>query len=75
MQSDFVNRANTEYIDQLYQRYQTDPRSIDPQYACCTFRGSVTALRVSDGGSVWKSYLVGPPVKTGVTSTRTLRQR
>src|SRR5262245_28394325 len=32
MQSDFVNRANTEYIDQLYQRYQTDPRSIDPQW-------------------------------------------
>ncbi len=46
-----------------------ETRSIDPQYACCTFRGSVTALRVSDGGSVWKSYLVGPPVKTGVTST------
>src|SRR5882762_166489 len=32
MQSDFVNRANTEYIDQLYQRYQTDPRSIDPEW-------------------------------------------
>src|SRR3954463_8108903 len=32
MQSDFVNRSNTEYIDQLYQRYQTDPRSIDPQW-------------------------------------------
>ncbi|HEV8607305.1 MAG TPA: 2-oxoglutarate dehydrogenase E1 component [Tepidisphaeraceae bacterium] len=32
MQSDFVNRANTEYIDQLYQRYQTDPRSIDAQW-------------------------------------------
>src|SRR6185503_20353423 len=32
MQSDFVNRANTEYIDQLYQRYQTDPRSVDPQW-------------------------------------------
>src|SRR5688572_7871300 len=32
MQPDFVNRANTEYIDQLYQRYQADPRSIDPQW-------------------------------------------
>src|SRR3954447_9302707 len=32
MQSDFVNRANTEYIDQLYQRYQSDPRSIDQQW-------------------------------------------
>jgi polyvinyl alcohol dehydrogenase (cytochrome) len=48
-----------------------ETRSIDPQYACCTFRGSVTALRVSDGAPVWKSYLVGPPVKTGVTSIGT----
>ena len=48
-----------------------ETRSIDPQYACCTFRGSVTALRVSDGGLVWKSYLVAPPVKTGVTSLGT----
>src|SRR3954467_6975247 len=32
MQSDFVNRANTEYIDLLYQRYQSDPRSIDQQW-------------------------------------------
>ena len=26
-----------------------ETRSLDPQYACCTFRGSLTALRVSDG--------------------------
>ena len=26
---DFVNRANAEYIDQLYQQYQRDPRSVD----------------------------------------------
>ena len=26
---DFINRANAEYIDLLYQRYQTDPRSVD----------------------------------------------
>jgi polyvinyl alcohol dehydrogenase (cytochrome) len=48
-----------------------ETRSIDPQYACCTFRGSVTALRVSDGAPVWKAHLVGPPVKTGVTSIGT----
>jgi polyvinyl alcohol dehydrogenase (cytochrome) len=48
-----------------------ETRSLDPQYPCCTFRGSVTALRVRDGAQVWKSYLVGMPVKTGVTSLGT----
>jgi polyvinyl alcohol dehydrogenase (cytochrome) len=45
-----------------------ESRSIDPQYPCCTFRGSVTALRVSDGSVAWKTYLVDPPKKTGVNS-------
>jgi polyvinyl alcohol dehydrogenase (cytochrome) len=44
-----------------------ETRAIDPQYRCCTFRGSVTALRVTDGTVVWKTYLVDPPVKTGIT--------
>jgi 2-oxoglutarate dehydrogenase E1 component len=26
---DFINRANADYIDQLYQRYQSDSRSVD----------------------------------------------
>ncbi len=43
-----------------------ETRSTDPQYECCTFRGSVTALRVRDGSQVWKSYLVDAPRKTGV---------
>jgi polyvinyl alcohol dehydrogenase (cytochrome) len=45
-----------------------ETRSTDPQYKCCTFRGSLTALRVSDGSVVWKSYMVDPPKKTGVNS-------
>ncbi|HXY11464.1 MAG TPA: PQQ-binding-like beta-propeller repeat protein [Terriglobales bacterium] len=43
-----------------------ETRSGNAKYPCCTFRGSVTALRVSDGSVVWKSYTVGPPKKTGV---------
>jgi polyvinyl alcohol dehydrogenase (cytochrome) len=43
-----------------------ETRSTDPQYACCTFRGSLTALRVSDGSQVWKSYTVDAPQKMGV---------
>ena len=31
-QFDFVNRANAEYIDQLYQRYRQDPRSVEEQW-------------------------------------------
>jgi polyvinyl alcohol dehydrogenase (cytochrome) len=50
-----------------------ETRSIDPQYPCCTFRGSVTALRVRDGSVVWKSYMVDPPKKTGVNSAGALQ--
>jgi polyvinyl alcohol dehydrogenase (cytochrome) len=45
-----------------------ETRSIDPQYECCTFRGSITALRARDGSQVWKSYLVDAPQKTGTNS-------
>jgi len=44
-----------------------ETRALDPAYPCCTFRGSVTAVRVSDGAVVWKTFLVDPPKKTGVT--------
>ena len=45
-----------------------ETRSLDPQYVCCTFRGSVTALRVRDGSVVWKTYTVDAPQKTGTNS-------
>jgi polyvinyl alcohol dehydrogenase (cytochrome) len=48
-----------------------ETRSLDPRYKCCTFRGSITAVRVSDGSVVWKTYLVDRPVKTGTTSVGT----
>jgi polyvinyl alcohol dehydrogenase (cytochrome) len=48
-----------------------ETRSLDPNYPCCTFRGSVTALRVRDGVVVWKQYLVGPPKRTGSTAAGT----
>ena len=44
-----------------------ETRSLDPNYPCCTFRGSVTALRIRDGQEVWKSYLVPEPKRTGQT--------
>lgn len=30
----------------------------NPDYACCTFRGSVVALRASDGKQIWKTYTI-----------------
>src|SRR5207244_6843389 len=32
--------------------------SINPEYRCCTFRGSVTALRAKDGTQLWKTYTI-----------------
>ena len=35
-----------------------ETRSSNPEYPCCTFRGSVTALRAKDGTEVWKTYTI-----------------
>ena len=48
-----------------------ETRSLDPQYPCCTFRGSVTALRAKDGTVAWKTYLIDPPKQTGQTKLGT----
>ena len=48
-----------------------ETRSIDPAYPCCTFRGSITAVRVRDGSVAWKTYMVNEPKNTGVTSMKT----
>ena len=52
-----------------------ETRAINPAYPCCSFRGSVVALRVRDGAQVWKTYTISDtPHPTGKTSTGTLRQ-
>ena len=35
-----------------------ETRSGNPDYRCCTFRGSLVALRVKDGKQAWKTYTV-----------------
>jgi polyvinyl alcohol dehydrogenase (cytochrome) len=35
-----------------------ETRASNLEYACCTFRGSVTALRAKDGTQVWKTYTI-----------------
>jgi polyvinyl alcohol dehydrogenase (cytochrome) len=40
-----------------------------PQYECCTFRGSVTALDAESGQKIWKSYSIPDPPKVYKTSS------
>ncbi len=38
----------------------------DPHYACCTFRGSMTALDAKTGKLLWRTYTIPtPPMRTG----------
>jgi polyvinyl alcohol dehydrogenase (cytochrome) len=47
-----------------------ESQGADPQYACCTFRGSVTALDAKTGAVVWKTYTVADmPAPRGKSST------
>ena len=45
-----------------------ETRSLNPEYPCCTFRGSVTALRIRDRSVVWKTHtILDAPRRTGKT--------
>ncbi len=35
-----------------------ETRSLNAEYPCCTFRGSITALRLRDGTEAWKTFTV-----------------
>jgi polyvinyl alcohol dehydrogenase (cytochrome) len=49
-----------------------ESRSLNPEYPCCNFRGSVVAMRVRDGSIVWKTPTVATPAApTGKTSAGT----
>jgi polyvinyl alcohol dehydrogenase (cytochrome) len=48
-----------------------ESRALNADYPCCSYRGSLTALRVRDGRQAWKSYLVDEPTLTGTTPSGT----
>ena len=50
-----------------------EARAGDSTYACCTFRGSVAALRVSDGKQLWKTYLVDAAKEIGRNASNAQR--
>jgi polyvinyl alcohol dehydrogenase (cytochrome) len=41
----------------------------NPDYSCCTFRGSLTALDANSGETLWKYYTVPEPELRGYSST------
>jgi polyvinyl alcohol dehydrogenase (cytochrome) len=42
---------------------------VNPNYACCTFRGSVVALDARSGKQIWKTYMIADePKRTGQNS-------
>ena len=49
-----------------------ETRSSDVDYACCTFRGSVVALRIRDGAQLWKTWMTGVPIDRGKSSRRAI---
>jgi len=49
-----------------------ETRSADADYACCTFRGSVVALRIRDGMQLWKTWMTGVPMERGKSSRRAI---
>jgi polyvinyl alcohol dehydrogenase (cytochrome) len=40
-----------------------------PDYECCTFRGSLSALDAATGAVIWKTYTSGEPTRRGTSST------
>jgi polyvinyl alcohol dehydrogenase (cytochrome) len=64
-----LTAAATAHDDVVYVPISSweEARAADAQYPCCTFRGSVAALRISDGKQLWKTYLVEPPSERGKT--------
>jgi len=50
-----------------------EARAGDSSYPCCTFRGSLVALRVRDGAQLWKTYLVDAPKEIGKNASNAQR--
>jgi polyvinyl alcohol dehydrogenase (cytochrome) len=49
-----------------------ESRSLNPEYPCCNFRGSIVAMRVRDGSVVWRTYTIPTAaVSTGKTASGT----
>src|SRR5687767_9684396 len=64
---DFVNRANAEYIDRLYEQYQRDPRSLDATWQAYFSGFEYAGGRSAPGPKTHGASTVG---LAGTTTTR-----
>jgi polyvinyl alcohol dehydrogenase (cytochrome) len=46
-----------------------EAQGADPQYPCCTFRGSVVALDARSGAVAWKTFMIAEPAQRRGTSS------
>ena len=66
-----ITGSPTLFEDRLYVPLSSyeEVESDDPEYGCCTFRGSVSSLDVETGRVVWKTYTIaGEPQPRGESS-------
>jgi polyvinyl alcohol dehydrogenase (cytochrome) len=64
-----ITGSPAAYKDKLYVPVASLEEGVsgDPNYACCTFRGSLVALDISTGKQLWKTYTIDQEAKkTGV---------
>jgi polyvinyl alcohol dehydrogenase (cytochrome) len=65
-----ITAAPVLYRDRLYVSVASleEGASTSPRYPCCTFRGSVLALRASSGEVLWQTFTIAePPAPTRVS--------
>ena len=64
--------AATLHQDRLYvpmSGVTEENAASNPDYECCRFRGSITALDTASGDVVWKTYTVPPSERRGTSTT------
>jgi polyvinyl alcohol dehydrogenase (cytochrome) len=67
-----VTGSPTLYGDRIYVPMSSyeEAQGSNPDYECCTFRGSLSALDVETGRIIWKTYTVATePKRRGISST------
>jgi polyvinyl alcohol dehydrogenase (cytochrome) len=65
-----IQASPTLYQDRLYVAVGSSESDAakDPNYSCCTFRGSIAALDIASGRIVWKTYTVNDEARPYRTS-------
>ncbi len=61
-----ITAAPTLYEGRVYVPVSTSEgfSASTPDYPCCTFRGSVSALNAATGAQIWKTYTIAEPKPT-----------